>query len=76
MEGETPASSENRLFAIERSEMSERRAPSEDGDGGFALNVSMGAPEEIKREPTLRDRAKQKSERRAPSVDLFGGKSK
>ena len=43
MEGETPASSESRLFAIERSEMSERCAPSEDGDGGFALNVSMGA---------------------------------
>ena len=31
--GECPASSESRLFAIERSEMSERRAPSEDGDG-------------------------------------------
>ena len=30
---------------------------------------------EIKRKPTFRDRAKQKSERRAPSVDLFGGKS-
>ena len=43
MEGETLASSESRLFAIEHSEMSERRAPSEDGDGGFTLNVSMGA---------------------------------
>ena len=31
--GERPASSESRLFAIERSEMSERRAPSEEGDG-------------------------------------------
>ena len=31
--GEHPGSSESRLFAIERSEMSERRAPSEDGDG-------------------------------------------
>ena len=76
MEGETPASSESRLFAIERSEMSKRRAPSKDVDGGFALNVSMGAPaEEIKREPTFRDIAKRKSERRAPSVDFFGGKS-
>ena len=31
--GERPASSESRLFVIEHSEMSERRAPSEDGDG-------------------------------------------
>ena len=31
--GECPASSESRLFAIERREMSERRGPSEDGDG-------------------------------------------
>ena len=30
--GERPASSESRLFTIERSEMSERRAPSKDGD--------------------------------------------
>ena len=30
-----------------------RRAPSEDGDGVFALNVSMGAEKAIKREPTL-----------------------
>ena len=43
MEGETPAPSESRLFAIECSEMSERRAPSEDEDGGFTLNMSMGA---------------------------------
>ena len=42
MEGETPASSESQLFAIERREMSERRALSEDGDGGFTLNVMMG----------------------------------
>ena len=31
--GERPASSESRLFMIERSEMSKKRAPSEDGDG-------------------------------------------
>ena len=31
--GESPASSESRLFTIEHSEMSERRAPSKDGDG-------------------------------------------
>ena len=31
--GERPASSESRLFAIEHSEMSERRTPSEDRDG-------------------------------------------
>ena len=31
--GERPALSESRLLAIERSKMSERRAPSEDGDG-------------------------------------------
>ena len=56
--------------------MSERRAPSEDGDGGFTLKRGRWTPaEEIKREPTFRDRAKRKSERRAPSVDFFGGKS-
>ena len=31
--GERPESSKSQLFAIERSEMSERRAPSEDRDG-------------------------------------------
>ena len=31
--GERQASSKSRLFVIEHSEMSERRAPSEDGDG-------------------------------------------
>ena len=30
-------------------------APSEDEDGGFTLNVSMGAEKMIKRESTLRD---------------------
>ena len=36
---ETPASSESRLFAIERKACSERRR-----GGGFILNVSMGGP--------------------------------
>ena len=49
--------------------MSERRAPSEDGDGGFTLNVSMGAKKAIKRKPTVRDL----SERRALSVDWLAG---
>ena len=38
--GKTPASSESRLFAIERKACSERRQ-----GGGFTLNVSMGARE-------------------------------
>ena len=35
--------------------MSKRRAPSEDGDGGFSLSVLMGAEKPIKRKPTVRD---------------------
>ena len=42
--GERPASSESRLLAIERSEMSERRASSEDGDGAFTLMCRRRPP--------------------------------
>ena len=52
--GERPSSSESLHFAIERSEMSERRAPSEDGDGAFTLMCRWGPPG-IKRELTLCD---------------------
>ena len=76
MEGETLASSESRLFAIERSERAKGVLRAKTGMGFHPESSSTGAPaEEIKREPIFRDRAKRKSERRAPSVDFFGGKS-
>ena len=43
MEGETPASSESQLFAIEHSEISERRAPSKHVMGFHPESSSTGA---------------------------------
>ena len=65
--------SESRLFAIERSEMSERRAPSKDGDWGFTLNVSIGAEKRSNESRLFAIECSEKSERRAPSVDLLAG---
>ena len=55
MEGETPASSESRLFVIERSKRAKGALQAKTGMGGFTLNVSMGAEESMERKPTVRD---------------------
>ena len=75
-----PASSESWLFAIERSEMSERLAPSEDGDGashsnqlvnGISWYVLMEKETPISSESRLfvTERSEM-SERHAPSIEI------
>ena len=49
MEGETPASSESRLFAIERSERAKGVLRAKTGMGVSPLTCRWGPAEEIKR---------------------------
>ena len=55
MEGETPALSESRLFAIEQSERAKGVSELRRGWGFHPESSSTGAEGMIKREPTLRD---------------------
>ena len=81
-----PASSESRLFAIERSEMSERRALSEDGDGaphsnqlvnGISWYVLMEKATPVSSESRLfAIERSEMSERRAPSAEITSKRSK
>ena len=80
-----PASSESRLFAIERSEMSERRAPSEDGDGtphsnqlvnGISWYVLMEKATPVSSESRLfAIERSEMSERRVPSAEITSKRS-
>ena len=62
-----PASSESRLFSIERSEMSERRAPSEDGDGAPHPNQLVNG---ISWYVLMEKATPVSSERRAPGAEI------
>ena len=82
---EAPGIERSRLFAIERSEMSERRAPSEDGDGaphpnqlvnGISWYVLMEKATPVSSESRLfATERSEMSERRAPSAEINSKRS-